>query len=86
MFPLPNHGWPTVHSRYKRISNKLSVNSALKINKMALFFARIKLGIVFSRRLRTYTFFSGPNQCGPIVWAQPVWQCGPVVDFIQDNV
>ena len=43
-----------VDSGYERISNTLSVNSAQKINKMALLFARIKSQIVLSNRLITY--------------------------------
>ena len=52
---------------YERISDVLSVNSAQKINKMALLLARIKIKMVFSSRLRTCTlkFFLGPNHGGP---------------------
>ena len=40
---------------YERISDTLSVNSAEKINKIALLFAIIIFKIVFSSRLRPYT-------------------------------
>ena len=54
---------------YKRTSNTLSVNSAQKINKTALTFAKTKLEIALSSRLRTSIFkiFPGPAMVGPIV-------------------
>ena len=42
-----------VHQGYERISNNLSVNSASKINKMALLFASIIVKVAFSSFLRT---------------------------------
>ena len=51
---------------YQGISDTLSVNSAQKINKMALLIAIIKFKIAFSSGLRTYTWkiFPGPILVG----------------------
>ena len=52
-----------VDSGYERISKTVSVNSACKINKMALLFAKTKCEIAFSNRLITsiWKVFPGPT-------------------------
>ena len=55
-------------SEYKGMSDTLSINSAQKVNKMALLFERLKFKIVASSRLRTYTlkiFSQGSTMVGP---------------------
>ena len=56
-----------VNSEYKRMSSTLSVNSSLKINKMALLLTKNKFKIAFCSCLRTSILqnFSRPNHCGP---------------------
>ena len=67
-----------VDTGYKGLSDTLSVNSAYKISKMALLFAKSEFEVAFSSRLRTsilkiglrtsiLKIFAGPTVVDPIV-------------------